>query len=126
MLGIRLILIGMVLLVVVLTSGVVAAVLVPVGLRARRAEAEERFEEISRRVSRGAMRLEREGEQIAVALAANPDISHPLSDSVEHPLVDGMSALLHKGDHIFSAFIGHPNGDYIEVSKNEADPRIAQ
>ncbi len=126
MLGIRLILIGMVLLVVVLTSGGVAALLVPLEFKDRKAEAEERFEEISRRISRGAMRLEREGEQIAVALAANPDISHPLSDSVEHPLVDGMSALLHKGDHIFSAFIGHPNGDYIEVSNLEADPGIAQ
>ncbi len=123
-LGIRLILLGLVILPILLTSGAITLLQASREFVDRKGEAEERFRLITHQITLGASNLEREGEQIALALASNPDINHPLGDSVEHPLIDGMSALLHKGDHIFSAFIGHPSGDYIEVSNLDAEAGI--
>ena len=122
--GIRWILAGLVVLSILVTSGATILVQSRGDFDRSKQEAEERFALIAKGTSRRAMQMEREGEQIALALAVNPDISHPLGAQVEHPLVDGMAALLHKGDAIFSAFIGHPNGDYIEVSNLEADGDI--
>lgn len=111
---------GLVVVAVVLTAAVITGYQYHQGLEQGRADVAWRFEQIARTTSKGAINLEREGEQITLALAGNPDISHPPGSAVEHPLVDNMAALLHKGDGIFSVFIGHPNGHYLELSNLEA------
>ena len=118
--SIRLIMAGLVIFAVVLTAGVITTYQTYLGWKNGRANVAWRFEQIARTTSKGAINLEREGEQITLALAGNPDVSHPPGSAVEHPLVDSMAALLHKGDAIFSVFIGHPNGDYLELSNLEA------
>ncbi|MGD2008657.1 MAG: HD domain-containing phosphohydrolase [Cellvibrionales bacterium] len=118
--SIRLIMAGLVIVAVALTAGVITTYQTYLGWKNGRANVAWRFEQIARTTSKGAINLEREGEQITLALAGNPDVSHPPGSAVEHPLVDSMAALLHKGDAIFSVFIGHPNGDYLELSNLEA------
>ena len=85
---------GLVVVAVVSTAAVITGYQYHQGLKKGRADVAWRFEQIARTTSKGAINLEREGEQITLALAGNPDISHPPGSAVEHPLVDTMAALL--------------------------------
>ena len=91
--------------------------------RAAEQAAAEEFTAIAQRSAEAAGRLERRGEQLAIAVRRLDAFATPLEDGL-HPIVPRLAGLLERRADIFSLFVGYANGDYLEVSSLEADAGV--
>ncbi len=87
--------------------------------------AERLFDEVTTKVvERVAARLDSASAVVDV-MASIPSISdEPVYDGLDHAAVDMMIEILASRPHSFSAFVGHGNGSFIQVTPSRGNPQI--
>lgn len=70
--------------------------------------------------------LDNRGEQRALSMVADHANRQALALSDPPPGTRDMTRLMHPNDKIFSLFVGHPNGDYLEISNLDAEQGLRE